>query len=259
VPLPSAEFSFGGIFIKPNRITLLSAFGASLAIVASVLPAFAQDAENVAGRAGPTEATIAPGSAISVELNSGIDSKKTKAGDSITAHTSEALRSADDRLIIPKGAKVEGHVTQSTSRGKGGDESALGIQFDKAILKDGGEIPLNVIIRAMAGPVSFSAPSDLGTTPNLGTTQTSPMRNAPPPTPQASTGGIERDASSTSSQPLDARSRGVIGLHGITLKAELANDRPASVVVSNGKSVHLDGGTQMVLVEQAPASEPPGQ
>ena len=245
--------------MKLNRITLLAAFGASLTIAASVLPASAQDAENVAGRAGQTEATLAPGSAIQVELNSGVDSKKAKAGDAITAHTSEPLKSADDRLIIPKGAKVEGHITQSTARGKGGNESMLGIQFDKAILRDGGEIPLNVIIRAMAGPVSFSAPSDLGTTPKLGTTQTSPMRNAPPPTPQASTGGIEPRASSAPSQPLDAKSRGVIGLHGITLKAELADNRPASVVVSNGKSVHLDGGTQMLLVEQAPASEPSGQ
>ncbi len=80
-----------------------------------------------------------------------------------------------------------------------------------------------------------------------------------PPTPQPSTGGIDRDAISGPSQPLDAKSRGVIGLHGITLKAELANNRPASVVVSNGKSVRLDGGTQMLLVEQAPASEPSGQ
>jgi hypothetical protein len=169
------------------------------------------------------------------------------------------LKSTDDRLILPKGAKIEGHVTQATARSKGGNESALGIQFDKAFLKDGGEIPLNVIIRAVARPVSFSAPSDLGTTPNLGTTQTSPMRNAPPPTPQASTGGIEPGASSAPPQPLDAKSRGVIGLPGITLKAELANNRPASVVVSSGKSVHLDGGTQMLLVEQAPASEPSGQ
>jgi hypothetical protein len=239
-------------------LTLLAAMSAGLAIGTMGLPTFAQDASN-AGRSGQTEATLAPGSTISVELNSGIDSKKAKAGDSITAHTSEALKSADDRLILPKGAKIEGHVTQATARSKGGNESALGIQFDKAFLKDGGEIPLNVIIRAMAGPVSFSAPSDLGTTPNLGTTQTSPMRNAPPPTPQASTGGIQPDASSAPSQPLDAKSRGVIGLHGITLKAELANNRPASVVVSNGKSVHLDGGTQMLLVEQAPASEPSGQ
>ena len=83
--------------MKRNRITLLAAVGATLTIAAPVPPAFAQDAENVAGRAGQTEATLAPGSTISVELNSGIDSKKAKAGDAITAHTSEALKSADDR------------------------------------------------------------------------------------------------------------------------------------------------------------------
>ena len=244
--------------MKFIRLTLLAATSAGLAIGTFGLPTFAQDASN-GGRSGQAEASLVPGSTISVELNSSIDSKKAKAGDPITAHASESLKSTDDRLILPKGAKIEGHVTQATARSKGGNESALGIQFDKAFLKDGGEIPMHVIIRAMAGPVSFSAPSDLGTTPNLGTTQTSPMRNAPPPTPQASTGGIEPDASSAPSQPLDAKSRGVIGLHGITLKAELANNRPASVVVSNGKSVHLDGGTQMLLVEQAPASEPSGQ
>jgi hypothetical protein len=245
--------------MKFIELKLSAAMSASLLISVLGLPTFAQDAENVAGRAGQTEATLAPGSTISVELNSSIDSKKAKAGDPVAARTSEALRSADDRLIIPKGAKIEGHVTQASARNKGGNESALGIQFDRAFLKDGGEILLNVIIRAMAGPVSFPAPGDLGTTPNLGTTQTSPMRNAPPPTPQAPTGGIERDGSSATSQPLDAKSRGVIGLHGITLKTEVANNRPASVVVSNGKSVRLDGGTQMLLVEQAPASEPSGQ
>jgi hypothetical protein len=36
----------------------------------------------------------------------------------------------------------------------------------------------------------------------------------------------------------------------LTLNAEPANNRPASVVVSNGKSVHLDGGTRMLLVVQ---------
>jgi hypothetical protein len=244
--------------MKFSGLTLLAAMSAGLAISTFGLPTLAQDASN-AGRSGQTEASLAPGSTIPVELNSSIDSKKTKVGDPITAHTLEPLKSTDDRLILPKGAKIEGHVTQATARSKGGNESALGIQFDKAFLKDGGEIPLNVIIRAVARPVSFSAPSDLGTTPNLGTTQTSPMRNAPPPTPQASTGGIEPGASSAPPQPLDAKSRGVIGLPGITLKAELANNRPASVVVSSGKSVHLDGGTQMLLVEQAPASEPSGQ
>jgi hypothetical protein len=236
--------------MKPIGLTLRVALSASLAIGAFALSIFGQDATGATGR---SEGSLAPGSAIPVELNSGIDSKKAKVGDTITAHTSESLKSTDDRLILPKGAKIEGHITQASARGKGGNESALGIQFDKAVLKDGGEISLNVIIQALAAPASFSAPSDLGTPQNVGTTQTSPMRNAPPPTApsaQPPLGGSEPEANPVASQPLGAKSRGVIGLHGLTLNAEPANNRPASVVVSNGKSVHLDGGTRMLLVVQ---------
>jgi hypothetical protein len=248
--------------MKPIGLILLAVWSASSATGVFTRLSLAQETSTATGRSGQSEASLAPGSAISVELNSGIDSKKAKAGDTVTAHTSEALRSSDGRLILPRGTKVEGHITQASARNKGGNESALGIQFDKAIAKDGGEIPLNVIIQALAAPVSFSAPSDLGTPQSAGTTQTSPMRNAPPPTApsaQPPSGGIEPDASPVGSQPLDAKSRGVIGLHGLALNAEPANDRAASVVVSNGKSVHLDGGTRMLLVVQGARSEPSGQ
>jgi hypothetical protein len=231
-------------------LVLCVVLSATLAIPAFAPFVFGQDASGTTGR---SEGSLAPGSKILVELNSTVDSKKAKVGDPITAHSSEALKSTDDRLILPKGAKVEGHITQATARGKSGNESALGIQFDKAYLKDGGEIPLNVIIQALAAPVSFSAPSDLNTPQNVGTTQTSPMRNAPPPTApsaQPPLGASEPDAGPVASQTLDAKSRGVIGMRGLTLNAEPANNRPASVVVSTGKSVHLDGGTRMLLVVQ---------
>jgi hypothetical protein len=257
--------------MKYMGLSLLVAIGASVAIGAFGLTdrGFAQETGSATGRSGRTEATLAPGSTILAELNSSVDSKKAKAGDPITAHTSEALKSADDRLIMPRGTKIEGRITQATARNKGDkgeNEAALGIQFDKAVLKDGGEIPLNVIIQALAAPVSFSAPSDLGSSPRVGTTQTSPMRNAPnaPPGAQIPSAGDEPESrpnssQQASSQSLDAKSRGVIGLRGITLNAEPANNRPASVVVSNGKSVHLDGGTQMLLVVQAVGSEPSGR
>jgi hypothetical protein len=258
--------------MKHMGLRLLVALGASVAIGAFGLTdrGFAQDSGSTTGRSGRTEATLAPGSTILAELNSSVDSKKAKAGDPITAHTSEALKSSDDRLIMPKGTKIEGRITQATARNKGDNkrenEAALGIQFDKAVLKDGGEIPLNVIIQALAAPVSYSAPSDLGTSPRVGTTQTSPMRNAPnaPPGAQIPSAGDEPESRPNSSeqapsQALDAKSRGVIGLRGITLNAEPANNRPASVVVSNGKSVHLDGGTRMLLVVQAAGSEPSGR
>jgi len=40
-------------------------------------------------------------------------------------------------------------VTQASARANGESESSLGIVFDKAILKDGQEIPLNLGIQAL--------------------------------------------------------------------------------------------------------------
>jgi hypothetical protein len=249
--------------MKYIELKLLAAIGVAAAIGASVLPTLVlgQDAGSAAGRSGQSEASLAPGSAILAELNSGVDSKKAKVGDPIIARTSETLKSGDDRTIMPRGTKIEGHITQSSVRGKGAEESALGIQFDKAVLKDGGEIPLNVIIQAVAAPVSFAVPADLGTAPTLGTTQTSPMSGSRsgPPAAQPPRDVASPDASGAPSDTFSTKSRGVMGLRGMTLNAEPVNNRPASVVVSNGKSVRLDGGTRMLLVVQAQGSEPSGQ
>jgi hypothetical protein len=247
---------FRGVLMAPVGTILLAA--CVLAIGALAPSSVAQDANAATGR---SEASLAPGTAILAELNSAMDSKKAKVGDAIAAHTTETLKSADDRTILPRGTKIEGHITQSAARGKGGDASALGIQFDKAKLKDGGEITLNVIIQALAAPVSFAAPTDLGTPPTVGTTQTSPMSGPhnTPPVSQAPAGGGMPDSNSTPSARLDGKSRGAVGLHGVTLNAQSVNNRPASVVASNGKSVHLDSGTQMLLVVQGQEAEPPGQ
>src|SRR5882724_3545837 len=110
---------------------LLAVFAANLVIAALAPATLGQEPSAAAGRSGQSEASLAPGSAILAELNSSVDSKKVKAGDPIVAH-----------------------ITQATARGKGGEESALGIQFDKAVLKEGGEISLNVVIQALAAPMT---------------------------------------------------------------------------------------------------------
>src|ERR1700704_6360842 len=99
---------------------------------------------------GQANGSLASGTAINAALSSPIDSKKCKPGDPINAHSTEAVKS-EGKTVIPKGSKLVGHVTQASARGKGESESALGIAFDKAILKNGLEIPLNnVAIQAIA-------------------------------------------------------------------------------------------------------------
>src|SRR6266571_515192 len=104
-------------------------------------------------QAGPNGASLASGTAINATLNGSVDAKKNKPGDTVTARTAEAVKS-DGKVVLPKGTKLIGHVTQAKARAKGESESALGIVFDKAVLKNGEEVGLNVAIQAMAAAQS---------------------------------------------------------------------------------------------------------
>src|SRR6202040_2603168 len=95
----------------------------------------------------PTElTTFVTGTIINAELNGSLDSKKLKSGDAVNAHTATDLKTNDGRIVLPKGTRITGHVTQASARGAGQPESALGLVFDKAILKSGQEIPLNAAV-----------------------------------------------------------------------------------------------------------------
>jgi hypothetical protein len=219
--------------------------------------------QGAAGSSGESQGSLAPGMPIYADLKSGLDSKKAKNGDAVNAQTSEAAKSSDGRTILPKGTKLIGHVAQATAKSKGDGQSALGIIFDKAILKDGGEVPLSAGIQALASPATFSSVPDAGppqSTANMGTTQTSPMGRSGPPANAPQTGVPDgRVAAPGSDQPaLSPNSRGVIGMHGLTLAAARVDNAIVSTVSSDGKNVHLDSGTRMLLVTQ-PAPEVPAQ
>src|SRR5713226_5771936 len=105
---------------------------------------------------GQANASLASGTGFNATLNTPVDSKKCKPGDAVTAHATEAVKS-EGKVVIPKGSKLVGHVTQASARANGQAESTLGIVFDKAILKNGEEIPLSVAIQALASAQSSAA------------------------------------------------------------------------------------------------------
>lgn len=197
------------------------------------------------------------GTAVNAELNSSVDSKKAKAGDKVEAHTTEEIKYAD-KIIVPKGAKLEGHVTEATARSKGDSGSTLAIQFDKAIAKKGEEIPLNVAIVAIAAPqrdFSGGLPGQ-GSDPMAGagasTAGGSPMGTSHTPTASPGTpnypGGADGTMGSNGTGQLSAKSRGVYGLGDLKLMATSSDASAATIITSSGKNVHLDGGTRMLLV-----------
>jgi uncharacterized cupredoxin-like copper-binding protein len=221
---------------------------------------------NSSAEAAAKAATLPSGTAVNAELNSSVDSKKVKVGDRVEAHTTEAVR-YDGKVIVPKGAKLEGHVTEATARSKGDSGSTLAIQFDKAIPKKGEDISLNVEILAIAAPQSdFSGGSPgPGRDPMSGVGASaaggSPMGASRPQNPGIGTpadpsgaaAGAPVDSTTEPSgrSQLSASSRGVYGLKDLKLMATSSNTSQTAVITSSGKNVHLDSGTRLLLVSQA--------
>jgi hypothetical protein len=230
----------------------------------------------------PMNASLAGGWPISAELRSSLDSKKAKQGDAIEARMTEAIK-ANGKAILPEGTKLVGHVTQVSSKSKGDADSSLGLAFDKAILKNGEEVPLNVTLQALATPGAApasgaAAPDDMaassqGTPINSGVPGgVNPREMSPGMSPGSpgnrpmNTSGTSTGASSgnpsgtlTTAGKLTPNSHGVFGVQGGALKPETTNGA-GSVITSTGKNLRLDSGTQLLLVTQttsaAEASKP---
>jgi hypothetical protein len=224
-----------------------------IALVGSVLPTHVRAAQD-------TAASLATGTGIYAELNGGVDSKKAKVGDLVSLHTTEAVKSSDDRMILPKGTKVVGHVTQSEAKARGANESTLGIAFDKAVLKDGHEVPLNVTVQAIAAPLSHSVdpgPAPVENGVPQGVVRNSPMGGGARSAPSASQPSASGVGSSEATAPelnshgqLGPGSQGVVEMQGLTLSRATANNGLVAVVTSDAKNVHLESGTRFLLVEQ---------
>jgi len=250
----------------------------------------ASTSSSAAAQTNHTNAGLASGITFNAALNTPIDSKKAKAGDSVIAHTTESVNS-DGKTVLPKGTKLVGHVAQASARAKGDSESSLAIAFDHAILRNGSEVPLSVVIQALASAqagataqevdaiaaagasqagsgmgtsrgtlvgATSTAGSAVGTLANTSAAVSSTGAGAVNSTVNSATGpaGASRGAVGglNAAGQLTSNSRGVFGLNGLSLSSETANNARGSVITSAGKNVRLEGGARMLIVTQAASS-----
>jgi hypothetical protein len=211
------------------------------------------------------------GPAVNAELSSSVDSKKAKVGDKVEARTTEPLKNGND-VLVPKGTKLIGHVVEASARSKGDQQSTLAIQFDKAVPKKEQEIPVNLMIIAVAPPSNqqYGNSGGPGADPmgdrGAATSGGSPMGVGHPQQPPSNSanypnGNSADNASPGGGGPLPPNSRGVYGLNSLQLMMQASKPNPGTVITSTGKEVRLDGGTRLLLIAQlgAPAATPSGQ
>jgi hypothetical protein len=239
----------------------------------------------VGGAEGPHgSAALSSGTTLQAELAKSIDAKKAKPGDEVTAKLTQDVK-ADGKVVMHKGSKLVGHVTEAQAKSKENAESKLGIVFDKAMLKGGEEVAFSGVIQALAPPVqgalsvggdeSGSLGSGMGSgggsmgggrsggggiapigaaTSAAGSTVGSvagAAGNTAGSVTNSATGAVNgsvnRTAGVAANGALNSAAHGVVGMQGLALNTAAAGSAQGSVISSANRNVKLDSGTQMIL------------
>lgn len=152
------------LFVVAAAVLLSSASLLAQAQAESQTKASANAQASASANAGDNSAQLESGTTFEAQLTKGLDAKKNKPGDRVEAKATKDVKS-NGEVVVPKNSKLIGRVTEAQARGEGQSESSLGILFEKAVTKDGREIPLNVVIQAVAASRSAlaaqSAPADV--------------------------------------------------------------------------------------------------
>jgi hypothetical protein len=228
-------------------------------ILVSVVTGMLLTEASLAQDSAQAQATLAPqleaGTIIHVSLVTPVSARKNKSGDEVIAKTTWDVRSDDGALVLPVGSTIVGHIAKVSVRSREQRVSALRIVFDHALLKDGTNVSMALVIQAIGRSLANDAPVVEDKFTTGGETRAMAMRAISTP---ASMGGIMlRDAltlmndaanpEEAAAVPLTWRSQGVSGLPDLYLSAELSDSGHVSVVSSDKTNVHLSSGTEMIL------------
>ena len=207
------------------------------------------------------------------ELQTKLDSKTAKTGDSVVVKTKDSVKTGNG-TEIPKGSKLMGRVVAVQARGQGSDNSKLAIEFDHAQLKGGQNLPIHSVIKSLTqasdtaasvsdvlpmGSMPSSGGSMGGGRPGSATSANGPAAGVTP----SVTPGVNQTGS-TGNGPAAGTVVGKMGDEPIRTTAVpgvfLASDESgqtsgeaSGTLFAAKANVHLDQGTKMVL-DIAPAA-----
>ncbi|HWZ42589.1 MAG TPA: hypothetical protein VNW97_03900 [Candidatus Saccharimonadales bacterium] len=264
-------------------LALLLSFGAAAQTVSDSSPnaATAAVAPTVPGIGASAVPVIGGGTGVVAELSKTVNAKKAKAGDRVRAEVIQDVLYRG-KIVMRTGSKLVGHVTLAKAHTKEDSESRLSIVFDKVELKGGGELNLLACIRALAAPSSLSLvdkPDLMGPPPSsalpgqngpqpLGTSRSGNTQSRGSPSPNQSIPRVSAgDAYNHNAVPagpllkskgtllLSSVSRGVYGLHGLSLAASGTGVGQSTVILAMGDDVKLESGVQIVVQLNAPVTQ----
>jgi hypothetical protein len=120
-----------------------------------VAPLFAQqESSNV------DEITVPEGTEFKLQLHTTINSSSSKVGDRVVCSLIDPV-AVEDRDVLPKGVRVDGHIGEARPAGHRGKGGYLAIIFDTVELPNGQKV-------AILGSLTEVFSSESGSDPNVG-------------------------------------------------------------------------------------------
>lgn len=252
----------------------------SLARSPSSQPGGAVPVQSTASAPEATNDQLRP---ITGELVTRIDAKKAKAGEPIVIKTTEKATTADG-VVIPKGSKILGHVTDVQPHTKQNPNSKVTLEFDKAQLKGGQMLPIESVIESVApaggiannetnpfgagapgapaGAPSGGSPSGSSPSGSAGSTGVAPPQQTPQTQSSTEAATSSGQASSGPKPGTVVATQGNVSVKTTAIPGVLiatnSNGQPFSnasgALLGASQNVELSGGTQVTLaIAQMPA------
>ncbi|MDP9146727.1 MAG: hypothetical protein M3N22_03650 [Acidobacteriota bacterium] len=242
-------------------------------------PDLATEARRATSVPEPVIVPFSVGTVFNAILISPLDARRNKAGDPVTAEVSEVV-TYERSVIFPKGTRIYGHLARASSA-RSGKGSALFVQFDKAVLKNGQEVMMNAGIQALVAgrrPVSGDADQgmegDLSHSQSFPSSQTSDADEFSPrdvstpavvpashelqsPAGSRNNGAAANQGAVTKGGMLTPDSQGALGASDLKVYTPLSEGSNGTVLLSSTKNVHLEAGTKLLIVIQPPPEADP--
>lgn len=158
---PASTVRFGGaagqrlgeVGMKAKILALLISCSLMSSMVA---PLFAQQPENP----NVDEITVPEGTEFKLQLHTTLNSSTSKPGDRIMCTLIDPV-AVEDRDVLPKGVRIDGHVGESRAAARRGKGGLLTIVFDTVELPNGQKV-------AILGSLTEVFSSESGSDPNVG-------------------------------------------------------------------------------------------
>ena len=165
--------------------------------------------------------------AVPATLLKSIDAQKSQTGDEVSAQTGEDVKS-EGQIVLPKGSRLMGHVVEVKARTDDQPTSQIVLTFDRAMTKDGKEIPVTASVASISRAQGTAAPADAASSA-LGVSSPSSAASATPQ--EGHTGDTAGSGHETG------------GAGAFTLQQRASR----TVISSNSENVHLASGTQLLV------------